>query len=188
MFQLIHNVLAYVTRTLRHRIAGSGMRLGTGPLAVTALMFSATAHADDRQPWDTVGDWSVYVDAEAGNGCYIERIEDETVKIRLGYLPLEAGAFISVASTEWGDLSPNNILKVRLLFDDVMYAGDTETFTDGNFSGGYSFFNSPLFLSDFTKRSTMTIIDPDGVKNEVNLKGTAKAVTKMQECQEKQAL
>lgn len=151
-------------------------------------LLSTSAIADDIKHWGDVGDWSVYIDTSAGNGCFIERIEDETIKFRLGYLPVDAGAFISVASTEWNDIPPEAVQKVRLLFDGVMYVGDAQTFSEDGFVGGVSFFNNPDFLTDFTKRQVMTIVDPEGEKEDVDLTGTGKAVAAMQKCQEAQGL
>lgn len=133
--------------------------------------------------WGTSGNWTVFVDQDAGNGCFVETTAGEDVRIRVGYLPDRLGGFFSAASPSWFELKANTVQKISVLFDGALYAGEFEVFQDESYVGGSAFFNNPNFLKDFAKRNSMTLIGPDGDKETVNLKGSSRALKALDECQ-----
>lgn len=136
--------------------------------------------------WGENGKWTIFVNTAVGNGCFIERLTEDETQIRLGYLPERLGGFISVANPDWSELKAGVTQDIALFFDGSTFAGETEFFEEGDYFGGFSFFNNPNFLTDFAKHKNLMIVGPEGDKTVVDLTGTSRAIIAMNGCQETQ--
>jgi hypothetical protein len=144
-----------------------------------------SASAEDLTKWSDAGEWQIFVDEDVGNGCLMEKFFEDGSRVRIGYLPERSGGFLSVANQSWTDMTEDESFTVRIDLDDVSFGGEVENIVDGDWRGGYAFFNNPAFLDEFARRNEITITGPKDNPVSYSLAGTSKALSALKECNDK---
>lgn len=148
-----------------------------------ALCLSSALHAQDRSEWGTAGDWSILVDAEAGNGCLMRKDFSDGIRVEFGYLPIRNGGFFAALSADWTDLEPGATGIVKFITDQAKFAGDVEIIEADGRKGGTAFFNNPAFVVEMAARRSITVIGPKGGTFDIDLSGTSRGIDMLKECQ-----
>lgn len=146
-------------------------------------IMSGTCAADGREVWGQSGDWSVLVDADAGNGCLIQKDFADGIRIRFGYLPDRDGSYFAALSREWAHIEAQKTGTVKFLTDQAKFAGEVVMIEEDGWFGGWAFFNNPNLTVELAKRRSITVIGPEGGTFEVDLKGSSRAIAQMDACQ-----
>ena len=141
-----------------------------------------SAYAEDLIKWKDAEEWHIFVDADVGNGCLMEKLFEDGSRMRIGYLPEREGGFLSVANQSWTEMTEEKNFTVRIDLDDVAFGGEVENIVDDNWRGGYAFFNNPAFLDEFARRNEITITGPKNQPVSYSLAGTSKALAALKEC------
>ena len=152
----------------------------SGALFLALSAYPATA--EDLKKWGEAGAWQVFVDAAVGNGCLIEKTFEDGSRMRMGDLPEKNGNFLSVVNKAWTQIDEVETVVVHFDLDGVVFGGDVEYIIDGDWRGGFAFFNNPALFEEFAKKNTMTITGPSNQPVSYSLKGTGKALKALDEC------
>ena len=152
----------------------------SGALFLALSAYPATA--EDLKKWGDAGAWQVFVDAAVGNGCLIEKTFEDGSRMRMGDLPEKNGNFLSVVNKAWTQIDEVETVVVHFDLDGVVFGGDVEYIIDGDWRGGFAFFNNPALFEEFAKKNTMTITGPSNQPVSYSLKGTGKALKALDEC------
>lgn len=151
-----------------------------------AMSLASSLSAQDRKAWDTAGDWSILLDAAVGNGCLMQKDFEDGIRIEFGYVPDENGGFFAALSKDWTDIETGTTGIVKFITDEAKFAGDVKMIEmDGRF-GGWAFFNNPNLTTEMAARNSITVIGPQGGTFDVDLSGTSRAITLLQDCQSAQ--
>lgn len=145
------------------------------------------AAAEELKKWGEAGAWQVFVDTAVGNGCFIERTFDDGSRMRMGDLPNRNGNFLSVVNKEWTDIEEVETVIVHFDLDGVVFGGDVDYVIDGDWRGGFAFFNNPALFAQFARKNTMTITGPANQPVSYSLKGTSNALKSLDKCRKENA-
>ena len=154
--------------------------------AVLLGLCASPAVAEDLKKWGDVGAWQVFVDSAVGNGCFIERTFDDGSRMRMGDLPDRNGNFLSVVNKGWTGIKEVDTVIVHFDLDGVVFGGDVDYVIDGDWRGGFAFFNNPALLTEFARKNTMTITGPANQPVSYSLKGTSNALKSLDQCRKEQ--
>lgn len=154
--------------------------------AVVLGLSVSQAAAEDLKKWGDAGTWQVFVDAGVGNGCLIERMFDDGSRLRMGDLPDRDGNFLSVVNKQWTGIDEVETVIVHFDLDGVVFGGDVDYVIDGDWRGGFAFFNNPALFAEFARKNTMTITGPANEPVSYSLKGTSNALKSLEKCREEQ--
>lgn len=157
-----------------------------GTLFAVILVSAAWAQSE-AQSWGQSGDWSILVDPSNGNGCLMRKDFDDGIRIEFGFVPDREGGFFAAYSQDWTQIDAGTTGTVRFITDEAKFAGDVDMVLKGDLYGGWAFFNNPALVVEIAQRRTLTVIGPKGGTFDVNLDGTARAITMMKDCQQAQA-
>lgn len=154
-------------------------------ILLTALFICSTsqASAQDKSEWGTSGDWLVMVDPAVGNGCLIQKDFEDGIRIRFGYHPDRKGGFFAAFNKEWRQIEVGTTGLVKFFTDEAKFAGDVEMVEEGEWRGGWAFFNNPNLTTEIAQRNAIKVVGPKGGTFSVNLSGTSRAIKMMDECQ-----
>ena len=158
--------------------------LAISTLFVLPLLFSH-GWAEEFKKWGDAGDWHVYVDTSVGNGCLIEKTFEDGSRMRMGHLPKKNGAYLSVANKSWTHIEKGDSAVVHFDLDGVVFGGDVEPLVEGDWRGGFAYFNNPALVEEFASKNTMTITGPSNQALRYSLKGTSAALSALQKCRKK---
>lgn len=151
---------------------------------VLALSHTPSALADHHlTSWREVGEWSVFVDANVGHGCFMEKTFKDRTRVRLGKLPKENGAFFSASNKEWDHIEEGSSDEFYFDFGDELFKGQIEAKIEGDWYGGYAFFNNPEFLEFLATKTTLTIAGSRRIPLDIDLSGTKRAIDELGRCQ-----
>jgi hypothetical protein len=152
-----------------------------------AILFAPSqfAKAETLSEWADAGEWKILVDADVGDGCLMEKTFEDGSRIRIGHLPERKGGFLSVVNKSWTDMTEDESFTVRIDLDDVAFGGDVEKVADGEWRGGYAFFNNPAFAEQFARKNNITITGPKNQPVSFSLKGSSNALKVLAECHSK---
>lgn len=158
-------------------------------VTVGAVAFSIMAtllSAQNIVKWGDSGAWEIYVDPAAGDGCLMQRNLEDGSRIQIGTVPLRRGGFIAVLNKTWTDVEEGATAVPTFDFDGELFAGEAVAVIDGEWRGGYAFFNNPEFVYGISKRQTLIISGSSGRTVTVDLTGTKNAVDAVKKCQDEQ--
>jgi hypothetical protein len=156
------------------------------PSIVAALSCATTIFAQELTMWSDAGNWQIFVDPASGNGCLMQTELADNTRVRIGAVPIREGGFIAVLNKEWQDIDEGATAVLTLDFDGEIFAGDAEAITNGEWRGGYAFFNNPEFVEGIAKRRTLVVSGEGDREVTIDLTGTANAVNAVLDCQKKQ--
>jgi hypothetical protein len=154
--------------------------------ATATLIFSTAIQAQELTKWSDAGNWEIFVDPDAGDGCLMQTELADSTRVRIGAVPLRDGGFIAVLNKSWQDLEEGATAVLTFDFDGELFAGEAQTIVEGDWRGGYAFFNNPEFVQGISKRKTLVVSGEAGREVTVDLTGTMKAVSAVMDCQKKQ--
>ena len=146
----------------------------------------AVLASEPPEEWGKSGDWSVLVDETVGNGCFIQKDFDDGIRIRLGYVPDREGGFFTALSQEWQELETGETGIAKFISERDKFAGEIEFVEEEGWYGGWAFFNNPEFATELAQRRSITVIGPNDGTIEVDLAGSAKAISEAARCQSEQ--
>ncbi len=155
-------------------------------LIVCFLWPAAVLGDSHHEDWSTIGDWTILIDESAGRGCFMQKDFDNGIRIRIGYYPKRGGGFLSGLSKEWDHLEVGSTSIVKFIMDTEKFAGDAEVIEEGEWKGGFAFFNNPDFPTQLARRNSLEIIDPNGVRHTFGLSGTFRTLAQLEKCQSEQ--
>lgn len=162
----------------------------TLPIYLTALTLAATpVLADEITEYGAVGDWKVLIDADKGNGCFVQKEFEDGTLVQMGYWPARNGGFFGVYNAAWDKLheaEDGTKTKIKFDFPDKRFVGDAERHLLDDKAGGFVFFDNPHVPDEIAKNIEMTILTESGPDIPINLKGTSNAIKSARECQGKQ--
>ncbi|MDE0591530.1 hypothetical protein OU789_16445 [Halocynthiibacter sp. C4] len=160
-------------------------------LCLAAAFFAGQpALASDYTEYGTSGDWSVLIDAEKGNGCFVQKEFEDGTLIQMGYWPSREGGFFGAYNAAWAaDRTAEDGDKAMVKFDfpDKRFKGESEAHTLDGTPGAFVFFDNPNVPDEIAKNTEMAIQTENRPDIPVNLKGTSNAIKAARECQAKQA-
>ena len=154
--------------------------------AALCLAMATTAQAQETT-YETVGDWTIKVDASAGNACLMEKTFDNGILLEFGLLPLRDGGFFAAYSQDWTFIEEGAKAPVSFLFEGIEFNGESEGYISGPWFGGFVFTNNPALVYEFAKKEQMTVTAGDNDPVTLSLDGTLKGVEELIACQEAQA-
>lgn len=140
------------------------------------------AWAEEFKKWGDVGDWQIFVDASVGNGCLIEKTFEDGSRMRMGHLPQKKGAYLSIANKAWTDIKQGETVVVHFDLDGVVFGGDVEYMIDGDWRGGYAYFNNPALVDTFAAKNKMKVTGPSNQPVSYSLKGSSAALAALKKC------
>lgn len=149
---------------------------------IVVPLLAGHASAEEFKKWGDAGDWQIFVDASVGNGCLIEKTFEDGSRIRMGHLPKKKGAYLSVVNKSWTHIEGDDTVTVHFDLDGVVFGGDVEYIIDGDWRGGYAYFNNPALVDKLSAKNTMKIIGPSNKPVSYSLKGTSAALSALQKC------
>lgn len=152
-------------------------------LTVALLLASSMSLAEGPKEWGAVGNWTINVNPETGNGCYMEQVFEDGLRVRFGYVPSRDGGFFAAYHKDWTDIVAGETGTIRFVFEDARFKGDIDLVSDGDWFGGFAFFDNPNLQQAFVKKNEMTVLAEDGVTMNVVLKGTSAAFVEVDRCQ-----
>lgn len=153
-----------------------------GRLAII-LICCATSAAAQVSDWGKSGDWHIRINADAGNGCFIEKDFETGIRLSFGFLPAQQGGYISALSADWTQVTPGETGLVKFFTSEEKFAGEVEMIERDGMRGGQAFFNNPAFTVEIAKRRSLRVVGPQGGEFEVDLAGSARAIAEMERCQ-----
>ena len=153
---------------------------------VLLCTLTCPAYAQSDQAWGEVGRWTIRIDPDAGNGCFMESSLEDGTLVQFGLVPNRSGGFFSIYNKNWQDIVAGDELPVTLEFDAKQFSGDAAGSELGELRGGYAYFNNPNVFDEFSRSKTMIIHGGDGRDIPVDLTGTAKAMQSVRACQKQQ--
>jgi hypothetical protein len=153
--------------------------------ALLLSLLSSNTLADQFNKWGDAGSWQIFVDTSVGNGCLIEKVFEDGSRMRMGHLPERNGAYLSVVNKSWTHIEKSKVVVVNFDLDGVVFGGDVEYIVEGDWRGGYAFFNNPALVDEFAKKNSMTITGPSNQPVSYSLKGTTAALSALHDCRKK---
>ncbi len=155
-------------------------------ISFTMALGSAACGAELEQ-WGEAGDWTVFVDAESGNGCLAQKKFDGDLTIEIGAAPNQSGGFFAAYNPAWTSVEEGKIALVKFDFEDAAFEGDAVGVLRDGLPGAYAFFDNPEFVKEFGKRLSVVVSGEDGTEIEIDLAGTTNAIEAVQACQAEQS-
>lgn len=107
-------------------------------------------------------------------------------KVRFGALPERGGGFIAALNRDWQKGKADQTGTARFDFGKDLFKGETVAISEGDWHGGTAFFNNPVFLDNFERGNAVTIQGDAGLRFDVSLSGTKRAIADVLKCQEEQ--
>ena len=158
-----------------------------------ALLGFATPSLSDSTPpasfekWSDAGEWEILVDRTKKNGCLIQKLYPDGTLVRLGQLPAERGSYFAALNRDWTHIDESMSDQFYFDFGDELFAGEVVGMIEGDWHGGYAFFNNPEFIDEIGAKSEITIEGSRRVPLNISLKGTQSAIAELGRCQSAQA-
>ena len=143
----------------------------------------ALSAEESRKHWGDVGEWGVFVDMENNNGCLIEKEFPDGTLVRIGKLPVQHAGYFTALNKAWTHIDTTMEDQYYFDFGDVLFAGEVVGVVEGEWHGGYAFFNNPEFLQDLGVKTQITIEGTRRIPLSVELKGTQRAIAELERCQ-----
>ncbi|MGB5170861.1 MAG: hypothetical protein WBN69_05480, partial [Eudoraea sp.] len=120
------------------------------------------------------------------NGCLIQKLYPDGTLVRLGQLPAENGSYFAALNQDWTHIDESMNDQFYFDFGDELFVGEVVGLIEGDWHGGYAFFNNPEFIEDIGAKSKITIEGSRRVPLSVSLKGTQNAIAALGRCQSEQ--
>jgi len=155
-------------------------------LGFSTPSISDTAAITSFEKWGDAGEWEVLVDRAKANGCLIQKLYPDGTLVRLGQLPAENGSYFAALNQDWTHIDESMNDQFYFDFGDELFVGEVVGLIEGDWHGGYAFFNNPEFIEDIGAKSKITIEGSRRVPLSVSLKGTQNAIAALGRCQSEQ--
>ncbi len=162
-------------------------------IAVACLLtFGAAANTSfaqartDHATWGEVGKWTIRIDPDVGNGCYMEQTFEDGTLVQIGFVPNRDGGFVALYNPDWTNVQDGVVGTVQFDFETSLFGGNYVGVAQEELLGGYAFFNNPAFVSEFGRRNAVTVKGDRGDTINVSLKGTARAINAVRQCHSEQ--
>lgn len=171
-------------RSVSRTIAGL-----TSAAALSAALTVALAPAavQAQEAWKTVGDWSIVVEEESGNGCLMQKTFDDGILLQFGLLPERDGGFFAAYNQDWTFIEEGVEAPVKFHFDGIEFNGESEGYISGPWYGGFVFTNNVALVYEFAKKTEMTVTAGDNAPVTLSLDGTLNGVEELIACQAAQS-
>lgn len=157
-----------------------------GGAIATFFWLPAKSEASEHLHWGESGDWVIRIDPSNGNGCYMEKLFEEGTLVRVGVTPVDDGAYFSAYNPDWPRDESDAEEIVLFDFGDSRFQGaSTRQMLDG-IPGGYAFFDNPAFVQEFGKRQSVSVGEPGGEMEVLDLTGSFHAIQVVEKCQSEQ--
>ena len=159
-------------------------KFGIVTLVLLSGLCTKGAEAQEFKKWGDAGEWQILVDATVGNGCLIEKTFEDGSRMRMGHLPEQEAAYLSVVNKSWTHIKEVDTVVVHFDLDGVVFGGDVEYLIEDEWRGGYAFFNNPALVDEFAQKNKMTITGPSNQPVSYSLDGTSAALVALKKCRE----
>lgn len=141
----------------------------------------------DHKKWGESGAWTILIDPDVGNGCYMENTFEDGTLVQVGFVPDRKGGFFAAYNAAWTNIEDGSAGTVQFDFEKSLFAGDYIGVVKADLPGGYAFFNNPEFIKEFGKRNTVSIAGDKGNALDFKLTGTMKAINAVRNCDAEQS-
>lgn len=155
-------------------------------LILTFCALAGAAHAGGLQDKGMSGEWAIKVDPGNGSGCLMERSFNSGTVVHVGVVPDKEGAFFAAYNATWTDIVEGDTDTLLFDFGDARFEGEVVGAMYDGVPGGYAFFDNPEFVSEFGKRSSVTLHGAAGGTEMIDLTGSQRAIDTVKECQDAQ--
>lgn len=150
-------------------------------------VFAAAAFAGEPTRWGQSGDWTILVDPEVGNGCFMIRTYEDGTLILIGTVPDRLGGFLAAHNPNWTDIEEGVEGVLSIDFGEALFEGAVVGKFYNDIPGGYAFFDNPNFVHEFRKRNSVILIGKkSGHQVNIDLKGSNSGINAVLACQEQQ--
>lgn len=156
-------------------------------LGIASPSFSEATAPASFEKWGDAGAWEVLVDRAKANGCLIQKLYPDGTLVRLGQLPAENGSYFAALNRDWTHIDETMSDQFYFDFGDELFAGEVVGMIEGDWHGGYAFFNNSEFLDEIGEKSEITIEGSRRVPLSVSLKGSQQAIAELGRCQSAQS-
>ena len=153
-------------------------------LALCILIGCATTAT--AQDYGQSGDWTIKVNPDNGNGCFMQKAFETGTLIQVGFVPDREGAFFAAYNPDWTTIIEGETSDLLFDFGDSRFMGEVMGAMLDDVPGGYAYFDNPEFASEFGRRQTVTLEGARGHTEAFDLAGSARAITAVKECQTSQ--
>ena len=152
-------------------------------IAFAMALSPTNASAEALSEYATIGEWQILVDASVDNGCLMEKTFEDGTRMKMGALPNKKGGFLSVENKAWVQIKEVSTVVMQFDLDGTLFGGDVEYIIDGDWRGGYAFFNNPEFVGVLASKNAITITGPANQPVSYPLNGTSAALKALKKCQ-----
>lgn len=150
------------------------------------LVLPVAGYAQPVSEYGRVGNWTVKIDPENGNGCFMERTYDSGTLVQIGVVPDREGAFFAAYNAAWRPNSASEVSTVLFDFGDSRFQGEVVAAVHDDLPGGYAFFDNPEFANEFAKRTTVRVEGASGKTEDLDLSGSHNGLEAVRKCQVEQ--
>jgi hypothetical protein len=152
----------------------------------TTPCLSESAAPSSLEKWGDAGEWEVFVDSSKNNGCLIQKLYPDGTLVRIGQLPAENGSYFAALNRDWTHIDESMSDQFYFDFGDDLFVGEVVGMIEGDWRGGYAFFNNSEFIDGIGAKSEIIIEGSRRVPLNVSLKGTQRAIAELGRCQSEQ--
>lgn len=156
-------------------------------LIVTFCALAGTVQADSHLNYAVSGGWTIKVNPDNGNGCFMQRSFESGSIIQVGIVPDKDGAFFAAFNPGWTDIVQGDANQLLFDFGDSRFQGEVLGTAMDGVLGGYAFFDNPEFASEFGRRISVTIKGENGGVETFDLSGSKRAIDTVKKCQNAQS-
>lgn len=160
----------------------SGVMMAGVVFANTQIAAAQSQH----EKWGRSDSWTIQIDPEVGNGCYMEKTFEDGTLVQIGFVPDREGGFFAAYNPAWTSLEDRVTGTLRFDFGATLFGGEYIGVVTKTHYGGYAFFNNPKFVTELGKRNEVTISGSNGSALNLSLKGTSKAINAVRSCDAEQ--
>ncbi|MDX0831738.1 hypothetical protein GOD82_17635 [Sinorhizobium medicae] len=160
---------------------------GASALIFGGLLLAAPVCAAQTIPWKDVNGWSVLIDPSTGNDCFISTMYEDGTILRLGFnfFQSQSQIYLALGNSDWKSLEVGKDYPVQIQFDRNPVWNAT---VQGIDFGGINFLSVSTtdtnFAEEFSRKLGMRATFNGREVAAFGLKGSARAVTEMINCQE----
>lgn len=156
-------------------------------VAVAATLVAVPSFAQEElQDYAETENWSIMIDPGLNNGCLmISEFEDNSV-VRIGIDMTTGFGYILSANPAWQGIEEGQTYPVTIALDGNTFNGEATGYPIDDLPGANVDFDNPDFLAGLVGAQSLTLTHEGTEVMALDITGSADAVAKLIECQDKQ--
>lgn len=156
-------------------------------IGMCVLLAATPVTANESVMWKEVSGWLVMMDPTLGNACYVSTIYEDGTVLRLGFnfTGPEGAIYIALGNDNWKSLEPGKDYPVVITFDRETPWNAVATGMEFSNSNWLMVHTKDMdFAAEFARKHTMNATFQGRSIAKLQLKGSARAVSEMLNCQD----